>query len=84
MLMLVMVMVVMVTAAHGDGAARMRNCIVSQFWEERSNELKFVISAGTHKFKFIINVAIIKDQKSALEMAWRPNYKKVINRKVNQ
>ena len=37
----------MVTAARGAGAARMRNCIASYFGEERNNGSKWIMSIDT-------------------------------------
>ena len=43
----------------------------------RGPRLKIPSSVGgTHKIGFPSNMAIIKDQKSPLEMAWRPNSEK--------
>ena len=73
MLMMVMV-VVMVTAARGVGDARKQNCIAWYFGEERNNELNWVMSTSTHKLSLLSHMAIIEDPKSALVMAERPSY----------
>ena len=37
---------------------------------------------GTHKIGLLIHVAIIKDQKSALEVAWRLSSEKITNQNL--
>ena len=41
------------------------------------------MNTGIHKFVFLIHMAIIEDNKSALEMAWGAICKKNINKKIH-
>ena len=50
-----------VSAALGRGAARIRNCMVSYFWGKRNNGLKWVMNTLTHKFGYVTHMAVIKD-----------------------
>ena len=80
--MSVMVVVMMVTAALGAGAAPMRNCLASYFSKRRRNGLKWVINTSNHKIGFLTHMAVIKDQQSALEIAWRPRYETINNKNL--
>ena len=80
--MLMMMVVMMVTAARGFGAARMRNCNASYLWEERNNVFKWVMNTSTQN-QVSHHMAVTKNHKVALHMAWRPRYKQIINNNLH-
>ena len=40
------------------------------------------MNTSAHKFGFVGHMAIVKDQKSALEIAWRPSYDNLTTNKI--
>ena len=40
-------------------------------------------STSTHRIRFLQNIAVVKDQKSALEMAWRQSYEQILNENIH-
>ena len=70
-------------AVLGVGADRMRNCIVSNFWEERNNGLKWAMSTSTHtQIRISHQHGNNQKTKTSLEMAWWPSYENFINKKI--
>ena len=71
MLMLMVMANTLARAALGVDADRIRKRIVSYLEAKRNKGLKGAMSTDTHKFGFLDHMAIMNDQKSALEMACR-------------
>ena len=53
------------------------------FGKNTNNGLKWVMNTGTHKLGFLTHLAVITDQKTALEMAWGPSSGIFINKKMH-